>query len=121
MLLKKLIDAGDLSGELKHIEANTCLFEAGEPNEVLYYLLSGSAKLVKNSGTAQIVEAGTLLGLPDLMHHTYTCTVVTLEPSEVLVIAKEELQRVLQLNAELRLYLIQQLSRSNTLASTSFE
>jgi len=121
MLLKKLIDAGDLTGKLKHIEADTCLFESGETNEALYYLISGSAKLMKSSGTEQTVETGTLLGLTDLMRPVYTCTVVTLEPSEVLVIAKEELQRALQLNAELRLYLIQQLSRSNTLASTSFE
>ncbi|MEJ8756662.1 cyclic nucleotide-binding domain-containing protein [Pontibacter sp. H259] len=121
MLLKKLIEDGELTGELKNVEAGTCLFEPGIINTTLFYLVKGSAKLIKSNGALQIIQAGTLLGLPDLMRKNYTGTAITLEPAEVLLITKEELQQALQLNAALRLYLIQQLSRNNTLTSTFFE
>lgn len=121
MLLKKMLEEGTLKGSLKEVAPGDCLFTSGSANHQLFYLLKGSARLNTASGKEGLVQAGTLLGLPDLMHDTYSLTVTTAEPTEVLCIAKEDLQQALQQNAALRLYLIQQMSSHTLLTATPYE
>lgn len=121
MLFRKMIEEGQVRGNLKKVTPDTCLFESGSPNKELYYLITGSAQVTPVTGVPRKVQAGTLLGLPDLMRDNYSYTVVTTEPTEVLCISKEELQQMLQVDPALRLYLIQQMSKHTMLTSTSYE
>ena len=121
MLFRKMIEEGQVRGNLKKVTPDTCLFASGSPNKELYYLVKGSAQVKPVNGAPRIVTAGTLLGLPDLMHDNYSQTVVATEPTEVLCISKEKLQQMLQEDAALRLYLIQQMSKHTMLTSASYE
>lgn len=116
-----MIEEGQVKGNHTLVAPDTCLFAAGNPNHELYYLINGSAKVTPVGGLPRIVHAGTLLGLPDLMHESYSQTVVITEPSGVICISKEELQQMLQVDATLRLYLIQQMSKHTMLTAASYE
>lgn len=121
MLFRKMIEEGHVKGNLKLVAPDTSLFASGSPNKELYYLIKGSAEVIPAGGMPRKVQAGTLLGLPDLMHETYSQTVIVTEPAEVLCISKEELQQKLQVDATLRIYLIQQMSKHTMLTSASYE
>ncbi|MBC5773519.1 cyclic nucleotide-binding domain-containing protein [Pontibacter sp. KCTC 32443] len=121
MIFRKMIEEGQVKGNLKTIAPDTCLIASGNPNLALYYLVKGSASVIPSGGEPCVVQAGALIGLPDLMHKTYSQTVIAIEQLEVLCISKEELQQMLQVNAPLRLYLIQQLSKQTMLTSASYE
>ncbi|NDK56334.1 Crp/Fnr family transcriptional regulator [Pontibacter fetidus] len=121
MLFRKMIEEGQVKGNHTLVAPDTCLFAAGNPNQELYYLISGSAQVTPVGGLPRTVQAGTLLGLPDLMHETYSQTVVVKEPATVICISKEELQQMLQVDATLRLYLIQQMSKHAMLTAASYE
>jgi CRP-like cAMP-binding protein len=121
MLFRKMIEEGQVKGNLKKVSSDTCLFKSGNPNKELYYLIKGSAQVTPVGGAPRKVQAGTLLGLPDLMQDNYSQTVIATEEAEVLCISKDELQHMLQEDAALRLYLIQQMSRHVMLTSASYE
>jgi CRP-like cAMP-binding protein len=121
MLFRKMIEEGQVKGNHTLVAPDTCLFAAGDPSQKLYYLINGSAKVTPVGGLPHSAHAGTLLGLPDLMQDIYSQTVVITESSGVLCISKDELQHMLQVNATLRLYLIQQMSKQTMLTAISYE
>ena len=122
MLIRQLIENGIVSGEREQREAGSCLFRAGEPLGAYYYLLAGSACLTTAPASAPLVlQPNTLIGLPDLMHETYSQTALLLTDSEVLRIDKEAFLKALQTHSSLRLHLIQQMSKQTTLMQASYE
>jgi CRP-like cAMP-binding protein len=122
MLIRQLIEEGIVSGERELREAGSCLFRAGEPLMAYYYLLSGSACLATATTSAPLVlMPNTLIGLPDLLHDTYSQTALLVSDSEVLRIGKEAFLKALQTHSSLRLHLIQQMSKQTMLMQASYE
>lgn len=111
MLLRSMIENGQIQGELLDIAPGACLFESGAPNKGFYLLVEGTALALKQGVPEQKIAPGKLLGLPDLMQEHYHYEVYFNETARVIFIPKEEMLRALQLHAALRFYLMQQLSQ----------
>ena len=62
-----------------------------------------------------------LLGITDLLHDTYSFTAYTLEHTELIRIKKVAIQKALQENPMLRLYLLKMMSWEASLTKTAFE
>ncbi|MDX5422493.1 MAG: cyclic nucleotide-binding domain-containing protein [Hymenobacteraceae bacterium] len=121
-MIRQLIEKGTLQGVRKHLKAGTCLCEAGAPANTLFYLLQGSAHIVSAQNTrVGELKANTLLGLADYNKERYSQMITVSEDSEVMVLAREELEKALLLSAPLRLYMIQQLSRQGILHASAYE
>lgn len=121
MLLRSMIDNGQIRGELLDIAPGASLFKPGEPNKGFYFLVKGTASVVKQGMPEQHVGPGKLLGLPDLMQEHYHYKVDFKEAAKVIFIPKEEMLHALQQHAALRFYLMQQLSQYATAKIDAYE
>ena len=122
MVIGQLLKEGKLNGELKHLKAGARLYEAGTAADTFYYLLHGSVCLTSTKlGSISYRRPHTLLGLSDFIRHCYSQTATVVEEAEVVAIRKEQLQQGLQIYTELRLHLIQQMSRNPALPEAAFE
>lgn len=121
MLLRSMIEKGQIRGEILDVAPGTCLFEPGEPNKGFYFLTEGVANFTPPGGPEQEVRPGKLIGLPDLMHEQYHYRVYFTQSAKVIFISKEAMLQALQLHTALRFYFIQQLSDYTTHSIEAYE
>lgn len=83
--------------------AGSCVFERGTPADGLYIVVSGAVRVLDGGGTeVNLLGAGDFFGELSLLDGSpHGHTVVAVEDSELLVVAKERFDDLLEGDAEL--------------------
>ncbi|WP_242928809.1 cyclic nucleotide-binding domain-containing protein [Pontibacter vulgaris] len=123
MLIKQLIESHRLPAIQKVYQPEEELFSAGNKADKLFYLTNGSVRIVSDKPAAAVhqVQPDTLLGLPDLMHEKYGYTARVQHPSQLYVINKQDILKLLPQEPALRMYLLQLLSKVSERKALTFE
>ncbi|WP_188499482.1 Crp/Fnr family transcriptional regulator [Pontibacter amylolyticus] len=113
-----------IEGETETLERGNCIFRKGDQASFLYLVTQGSVALAGyTTGIDEQVVAPPdfLLGITDLLHETYSFTAYTLEHTELIRIERDAVQKALQENPMLRLYLLKMMSWEASLTKTIYE
>lgn len=124
MSIRDFIEQGILTGEPAIYESGSCLFRQGERTDYFYLITSGSVALVGTAANLDdkiVAPPDFLLGITDLLNKVYSFSALALEETALIRINKQELERAIQQNPTLRLYLLKQMSWEAALTSTAFE
>lgn len=124
MAVRDFIKKGMIEGETETLERGNCIFRKGDQASFLYLVTQGSVALAGyTTGIDEQVVAPPdfLLGITDLLHETYSFTAYTLEHTELIRIERDAVQKALQENPMLRLYLLKMMSWEASLTKTIFE
>jgi CRP-like cAMP-binding protein len=84
--------------------AGSCVFQTGTPADGLYIVVSGAARVLDGAGTElNVLRPGDFFGELSLLDGSpHGHTVVAAEDSEILVVAKERFDELLEADPELR-------------------
>ncbi|WP_299699595.1 cyclic nucleotide-binding domain-containing protein [uncultured Pontibacter sp.] len=124
MPIRDFIEQGILTGEPAIYESGSYLFRQGERTYYFYLVTSGSVLLegtAANMDEKIVAPPDFLLGITDLLNDVYSFTALASETTFLIRIDKQELQRAIQLNPSLRLYLIKQMIWEAAHTNTAFE
>ncbi|GGF98977.1 hypothetical protein GCM10011323_00140 [Pontibacter amylolyticus] len=124
MAVRDFIKKGMIEGETETLERGNCIFRKGDQASFLYLVTQGSVALAGyTTGIDEQVVAPPdfLLGITDLLHETYSFTAYTLEHTELIRIERDAVQKALQENPMLRLYLLKMMSWEASLTKTIYE
>ncbi len=123
MLVKKLIEENVLEATTREFKAGDILFSAGAAPDFVFYLLSGQAKLLNNliGNQLQVFIPGSVAGLADLLNDAHEFSAVATEPTQALVIKRDNLLDLIGRNPSLRVYFLKLLSKGVMRARPLFE
>lgn len=112
---------------LRHVPRHTVVLHAGDTTDNIYFVLSGALKVQISDDEGRevilsLLGPGELFGeMGALDDHPRSATVLSVEPSELVVIGQVDFKRCLVENPDVALYIMRNLTRRLRLADRAIE